>query len=148
MNLLQPTEAEMAKLAEMVQLLQRVDRPLYTPEFMRKNMIQCTCGKIRVIGPDSFFPTGFVWRNGTRLQAVEHLCPDCAKEYAGTAKLVCIRCSPARVIARIAPGRDAKSGLEFRVDRCYHASGCPVCQHNGEPSIMIEQAVMLARQVK
>jgi hypothetical protein len=144
----QPSEQELAKLTELLTLAGQMAPPVYTPEFMQKHMLQCTCGKTRALTPEMFFSTGLVLKDGTRVTAVEHLCPSCASSYKGTARLVCLGCSPRRVIARIAPGKDPRTGLEFRVDRCYHATACPVCQPTAGKSQMVEQMVMLSRQSK
>lgn len=142
-----PSSLKTAELAHLMTLAGHLDVPKYGPEYLTKNTIQCTCGKIRTITPDMFFFTGLVLNDGTKVAAIEHLCSDCASAYAGTAKLICLKCRPRRVIARIAPNRDPKTGLEFRADRCYHASGCPACEPSGK-SFMLEQAVLLRKQMK
>lgn len=138
---------KMTELVNLLTLAGQLEPPKYTPEYLQNNTVQCSCGKVRVITPDMFFATGLVLKDGTRVMALEHLCPSCVQAYHGTARLVCLRCRPRRVIARIAPHRDPKSGLEFKLDRCYHATGCPACEPTGK-SQMVEQAVMLANRVK
>lgn len=143
-----PDPREVARLMEMFTLLDRLDQPKFTPEFMEKRMVTCpSCSRRREILDAELFPTGLSSRAGTPVRAVDPTCPSCQSNLKGTAKLVCLSCEPPRVIARIAPNTDKKTGLRFRADRCYHANGCPACRP-GQVTQIIEQLVMIHRQSK
>lgn len=144
----QPDSSEVGKLMSMFSVLDRMDKPKFTPDFMEKRMVVCpSCGKRREILDAELFATGLTSRVGTPVRAVDPTCAGCLSNVAKTARLVCLSCEPPRVIARIAPHVDRKTGLRFQAERCYHANGCPACKP-GQVTQMIEQLVMIHRQAK
>lgn len=148
MNPTYPDPRDVQRLNEMFTLMTRLEKPRFTPEFMEKSMLTCPhCNQRRELTEAELFPTGLRLRNGMPVRAADPTCANCRPTLAGTARLVCLQCKPPRVIARIAPGRDRKTGLRFEADRCYHATGCPVCRP-GQVTQMLEQLVMIHKQSK
>ena len=139
--------AQIEKLRETVDLLQHMPAPRYTPVVLERETVACQCGKRRLISPEMFFSTGAIDPAGNPIRAVEPLCPDCLKDYAGTARVVCVNCAPPRVVARWAPNTDRVTGLVVAADRTYHTNGCPACRP-GERSVLIEQHILLQRLKK
>ena len=125
----------------------RGDPPKYTPAFMERETVVCECGKRRVIAPDMFFPTGVNYPGtGQPILAIDPLCPECQKELAGTARLVCVTCSPPRVFMRLKPRTDPVTGLVITPSRVYHTARCAVCVPGATTSELIEQKILLQRK--
>ena len=94
-----------------------------TGEELRLGTVTCVCGKRISIKDAPLFNTGVT-------MATDNICPDCAKSYKGTCRVVCIRCR--KVVSRIKPGtKDKATSMVFRADRCYHTDGCGECQAGG-----------------
>ena len=89
-----------------------------------------TCQKIISVSECRRLNTGVV-------QALDVVCKDCRKEVSGTCPLICIRCK--RVVSRMEPGRDKKTGFVFQKNRPYHLDGCPFCEDKLDKSIIIEK---------
>jgi hypothetical protein len=139
--------AQIEKLRETVNALQSLPAPRFTPVVLERETVACQCGKRRLITPEMFFSTGAIYPDGKPIQAVEPLCPDCLNDYAGTARVVCVHCTPPRVVARWAPNTDRVTGLVISAERTYHTNGCPVCKPEGS-SVLIEQHILLKRLKK
>ena len=71
------------------------------------------------------------------VQAFDSMCGDCRSEVRGTCPLVCIRCK--RVVSRMEPGKDKKTGFVFVKNKPYHLDGCPFCEDNLDKSIILEK---------
>jgi len=136
--------ANIEKLRATMDMLQDLPAPRFTPAVLELETVVCQCGKRRLISPEMFFKTGAIDLEGKPMQAVEPLCPECLKDYAGTARVVCVNCKPPRVVARWAPNTDPITGLVVAPDRTYHASGCASCRPN-ERTVLIEQHILLQR---
>ena len=89
-----------------------------------------TCQKIIPVSECKKLDTGVV-------QALDAMCLDCRKEVAGTCPLICIRCK--RVVSRMEPGKDMKTGFKFIRNRPYHLDGCPFCEDTIQKSIILEK---------
>jgi hypothetical protein len=139
--------AQIEKLRDVLDNIQQLPTPKFTPLVMERETVVCQCGKRRLISPEMFFLTGAIDPTGKPIQAVEPLCSDCLKDYAGTARVVCVKCEPPRVVARWAPNTDPVTGLVISAERTYHANGCVVCKPQGR-SVLIEQYILLQRLKK
>lgn len=96
---------------------------------------ECICGKRVTIPELKTLDSGVV------AQVIDDVCKHCDNKDAGerldkeTAKLVCCTCH--RVIRRIAPSTDEKSGFTFLPGKCYHVRECPDCaKRDGEFSVL------------
>ena len=93
--------------------------------------IPCACNeKIIPINECKRINTGIV-------QALDTMCKDCKTAVKGTCPLICIRCK--RVVSRMEPGKDSKTGFVFQKNKPYHLDGCPFCEENLDKSIIIEK---------
>jgi hypothetical protein len=93
--------------------------------------IPCSlCEKIISVSECKRLNTGIV-------HAIDAMCKACRVEVKGTCPLVCIRCE--RVVSRMEPGRDSKTGFVFTKNRPYHLDGCPFCEDNLDKSIILEK---------
>lgn len=86
---------------------------------------KCVCGKTVSL------PQLRTINSGVLPQVIDDVCIHCDNKDAGsrldreTAKLVCCTCH--RVIRRLAPWTDPRSGFTFRPGKCYHVRECPEC---------------------
>jgi hypothetical protein len=129
------------QLLELVDAIQRVEPPRWTPLAMETDQATCHCGKRHDITPEMWVETGV-------RRALDPACPDCARSFRGTARVVCVVCRPPRVVARMGPGTDPKTGLVIRAGGFYHIDGCPACKPGVLQSLLIEQVIALKNQGK
>ncbi len=67
----------------------------------------------------------------------DQICPECAKTYADTAKIVCAGCASKAVICRVAPGR-LDNGFNIWPRSVLHSTRCNICSPGLRESTIVE----------
>lgn len=74
---------------------------------------------------------------GVFIGVPDQVCPECAKTYADTAKVVCVRCKPPVTICRLVP-KILDNGYYIRPRAVLHSSACNVCKRGLKESSIVE----------
>lgn len=123
------------ELNTLVRYCEETNRPLRPPPrpytFDNPELVKCGCGKFRPIETMAIRDSGV-------LKYVDNVCPDCAGQDKGMARIICAGCRT--VVARMAPHKD-KNGFKVEAGKCYHVDQCPGCNPKLEKSMIIEKVI-------
>lgn len=128
---------------QVVEMAAKLPPPQFTPDpvnpqrhaytWDNAGLIKCACGKWQKAVEMPIRFTGV-------LNIVDNVCPQCAGQDKGMARIVCARCK--QVVARMKPHRD-QHGFTYREGVYYHVEECPGCVPETRQSMIVEKILFL-----
>lgn len=114
---------------DLVDLVRRLGHPTspVAADFDPDN-IRCACNKLVPCENAALCNTGI-------MDGVEPVCPPCRGDFAGQARLFCVRCR--MVIGWMEPQTDPH-GFKIEPDKFYHVAECAVCKKGLQKADIIE----------
>lgn len=116
-----PTPEDLVKLTKLLGGPPDIDE-------LDASTIRCACNRVVSCGAVQIINTG-------QMDAVEPVCQPCIRDFAGQARLVCVRCKS--VIGWLPPQVDPH-GFRIEADKCYHVRACAVCKKDLQKADIIE----------